>query len=221
MTRPAAGPGAGERGGGERAERLLVLATRNPAKAREMERLLLPLPDGVRMARIGEWPGCPEAVEDGRTFAENALIKARVAAGYTRAWAVADDSGLVVEGLGGEPGVQSARYCGRQGDDRANNLLLLERMAGAGEGGRAAKFVAAVALVGPEGQEAVVEGECEGQVALEMRGCGGFGYDCLFWLPELGRTFAELSPEEKDAVGHRGQAFARARGRLWEMMGSI
>jgi XTP/dITP diphosphohydrolase len=200
-------------------DRLLVLATRNAAKGREMERLLAPVPGGVAVVTLAGYPDAPAAAEDGETFGENALIKARAAARHAGAWAVADDSGLVVDWLGGEPGVRSARYCGRHGDDLANNLLLLERMIGAAVGRRRARFVAAVAVVGPDGREAVVEGECEGQVAFEMRGSGGFGYDCLFLRPELGRTFAELTPAEKDALSHRGRAFAKVRGMLWAMMG--
>jgi XTP/dITP diphosphohydrolase len=123
---------------------------------------------------------------------------------------------LVVDYLGGEPGVCSARYCGRHGDDLANNELLLERLTGVPSAQRTARFVAAVALVGPKGQETVVTGECPGLIATEMRGQGGFGYDSLFLLPELGLTFAELSAAQKDAVSHRARAFAKIAEALRE-----
>jgi len=184
-----------------------------------MARLLEPLPDGVELVVLADYAGAPEVEEDGETFAANALIKARAAASYCACWAVADDSGLTVDHLGGEPGVLSARYSGAHGDDAANNRLVLAKLAGVEPGRRAAKFVAAVALVGPDGREWVVEGECGGQIAFEPRGEGGFGYDSIFLRPELGRTFAELAAEEKDALSHRGAAFGRLRELLGEVAG--
>lgn len=199
----------------------LILATRNPAKGREMARLL----DGgiaaeLRVRTLADFPEVPDVPEDGATFRENALIKARAAARRTGLWAVADDSGLAVAWLGGRPGVRSARYAGTHGDDLANNLKVLGEMSGVPEPLRGARFVAAVALVEPRpgGREWVVEGECHGIVACELRGSGGFGYDSLFLVPELGKTFAELTPADKDALSHRGRAFARARellNRVW------
>ena len=184
-----------------------------------MERLLAPLPGGVVVRSLADAPDYPEVVEDGDTFAANALIKARAAARHTGCWAIADDSGLEVAYLGGGPGVHSARYCGRHGDDAANNRLLLNNMAGVPESLRCARFVAAVAIAGPDGREAVSEGECGGQIAHAERGEGGFGYDSLFLRAELGKTMAELEPHEKDALSHRAKAFEEARGLLWRMMG--
>lgn len=198
---------------------ILVLATRNPAKGREMARLLAPVPPAVMVRTLADFPDCPEITEDGDTFAANALLKAREAHKCTGFWALADDSGLVVDALGGEPGVNSARYCGRHGHDAANNRLLLDKLAGMPLAERTAKFVAAVALAGPGGRESVWHGECEGKIAVAPRGQGGFGYDCLFWRPDLDQTFAELSGEQKDAISHRGRAFAQARSTIWRMLG--
>jgi XTP/dITP diphosphohydrolase len=170
---------------------------------------------------LSEFPDAPEPVEDACTFKGNALIKARSAADHTGLWTVADDSGLTVAWLGGRPGVLSARYCGGHGDDVANNLKVLAEMAGAPEMLRGARFVAAVAIAAPGGNRTaqhvdacrtwVVEGECHGVIAHEMRGSGGFGYDSLFFVSRLEKTFAELSAAEKDALSHRGKAFAKAR----------
>jgi len=187
----------------------VLLATRNAAKGREMARLLGHLPPHVGVETLAEHPGCPEAIEDGETFRANALIKARVAASYTGLAAIADDSGLAVAYLGGEPGVLSARYVGRHGDDPGNNRLLLTKMAGVAPHLRGARFVTAVAVVLPDGTEHVVEGECHGLIAYRPRGSGGFGYDSLFLRPELGLTFAELTAAAKDALSHRGRAFAK------------
>lgn len=194
----------------------LVLATRNEAKGREMARLLgAILGDRGRhelltLHTLRDVPAGGDPEETGVTFAENALIKARAAARRSGWWAIADDSGLAVAWLGGRPGVHSARWAGRHGDDAANNRLLLRQMAGVPPVNRGARFVAAVAIVSPDGREWVVEGECHGMVAYTMRGSGGFGYDSLFWRPELGKTFAELTAEEKDALSHRGRAFEKA-----------
>lgn len=187
----------------------VLLATRNAAKGREMERLLGELPPMVVAETLADHPGSPDPVEDGATFRENALIKARSAARYTGRLAIADDSGLAVAYLGGAPGVLSARYAGRHGDDQANNRLLLSRMAGLAPWLRGARFVAAVAVVLPTGEEYVVEGECHGLIGYRPRGAGGFGYDSVFVRQELGLTFAELAPAVKDALSHRGSAFRK------------
>lgn len=191
----------------------LVLATRNEKKGREMARLLGGL-GALTVHTLSALPDVPadgDPDETGDTFAENALIKARAAARRTGWWALADDSGLAVAWLGGRPGVYSARWAGRHGDDAANNRLLLSQMGGVPPMSRGARFVAAVAVVSPEGREWVVEGDCHGVVAYETRGTGGFGYDSLFLRPELGRTFAELTADEKDRLSHRGRAFEKAR----------
>ncbi len=181
----------------------LVLASRNEHKLRELEPLLAP----------NELVALPEDVvlppEDGATFAENALGKARAAAQATGESAVADDSGIEAAALGGAPGIRSARFAGEGATDEQNLAKLLDEVAPGGD--TRVAYVCALALVHPGGDEAVVEGRCEGRLTHEPRGSGGFGYDPAF-LPDDyddGRTMAELSAEEKDAISHRGRA-ARA-----------
>lgn len=152
-----------------------------------------------------------EIEEDGKTFEENAMIKARAAAesGYI---GLGDDSGLTVRALNGAPGIYSARYAGEHGDTAANNALLLKNMEGVAD--RAAAFVCTIACVFPDGRELCVRGESEGEILSEYHGQGGFGYDPLFYVPEKGVTFAEMSAEEKNAVSHRGRAVALLAERL-------
>ncbi len=175
----------------------LVLSTRNAHKAREFAPLMAPyeivaLPDEVELPP-----------ETGETFAENALGKARAAAAATGMTAIADDSGICAEALGGAPGVRSARFAGEDATDEENLAKLLRE---APAGSRVA-YVCALAHVTPEGSEHVVEGRCEGTLAAEPRGTGGFGYDPAFVPDEHpDRTMAELAPEEKDAISHRGKA---------------
>lgn len=190
--------------------RELVLATFNRGKRREFEALLVPLAITVRS--LDEFPGAVEPAETGATFEENALLKARAAAAATGRWALADDSGLAVEALGGAPGIHSARYA--PGSDADRRARLLEVMAGVPEAQRAAAFVCALALVGPSGvgaaaQEVVVTGRCEGRILRADRGTGGFGYDPIFQPIDdpAGRSMAELTPQEKSAISHRGRAF--------------
>lgn len=158
--------------------------------------------------------GLPAPPEEGREFREIALGKARWASRRAGLPALADDSGLEVDALGGRPGVRSARYAGPGATDAENNRKLLEELRGLPLERRRARFRCAIALVDPEGWETVVEGVCEGFIALEPRGTGGFGYDPLFWVPEYGRTFAELPPEVKNRISHRGQALRALRGAL-------
>ena len=148
-----------------------------------------------------------EIVENGKTFEENALIKARTIAklGYI---AVADDSGLMVDALGGKPGVYSARYAGEPCDDRKNNKKLLAAMDGLYGEERSAKFVSVVAGVFPDGKSVTARGECPGKILTECRGTGGFGYDPLFYYAPLGRTFAEITTDEKNQISHRARAMA-------------
>lgn len=188
----------------------LVLATRNPHKLAEVRTILaaaLSLPPGLleeAVLGVGEYD-LPDVVETGVSFAENSLLKARAAARATGLPALADDSGLAVDVLGGAPGVFSARWAGRHGDDGANLDLLLDQLADVPDGHRAARFVCALALVFPDGRELVEHGELAGTLTRARRGEGGFGYDPIVELPD-GRVVAELTPEQKDAVSHRGQA---------------
>jgi XTP/dITP diphosphohydrolase len=182
----------------------VLLATRNAGKLAELRRMLAGGP--VEVLGLADVPEFPEAPETGATFAENALAKARDAAAATGLPSVADDSGLTVEALNGMPGVLSARWCGRHGDDLANLELLLGQLADVPDERRRAAFVCAAALVVPGGQETVVLGEWPGRIVRAPRGTGGFGYDPIFVPDGEERTSAELTPEEKDAASHRGRA---------------
>jgi len=187
----------------------LVLATHNRHKLAELRAILGPAIPGLDLDCVVGAPdlGADEPVEDGLTFDANALIKARALAAATGLPTVADDSGLAVDVLGGAPGIFSARWCGHHGDDAANLDLLLGQLADIAEPHRGARFVCAAALVTPGGLEVVETGALEGTLTTAPRGAGGFGYDPV--LVPLGdtRTCAELSPAEKNAISHRGQAF--------------
>ncbi|GAA4987531.1 RdgB/HAM1 family non-canonical purine NTP pyrophosphatase [Actinopolymorpha pittospori] len=207
MTSPTASPGAtpGPVGKGQ-ATRRVLLATHNRKKLVELDRILRPLLPAVEVLGLDDVPAYDEPAETEATFAGNALLKARTAVAHTGLPAVADDSGLCVDALNGMPGVLSARWSGRPKDDARNNWLLLEQLADVPDERRGAAFVACVVLVVPGGSEHVVEGRVGGSIAHAPRADGGFGYDPLFVPEGVTRTFAELSPEEKDAVSHRGRA---------------
>ncbi|HLH57902.1 MAG TPA: RdgB/HAM1 family non-canonical purine NTP pyrophosphatase [Streptosporangiaceae bacterium] len=185
----------------------LVLATRNPHKVVELRRILSGAGLAVNLTGLEEFPGAPDVAETGITFAENALLKARAIAAFTGLPSIADDSGLCVAALNGMPGVFSARWSGRHGDDRANLDLVLAQLSDIAGPGRGAWFDCAAALVLPGGQERVVEGRLEGCLATGPRGTGGFGYDPIFVPDGEERTTAEMTPGEKDAISHRGRAF--------------
>lgn len=187
----------------------LVLATRNSHKLQELREILAPLMPGVDLNSIvsaAEFD-LPEPVEDAVTFAGNALIKARQIAQETGIPAVADDSGLCVDVLGGAPGIFSARWSGKHGDDRANLELLLAQLADVGEANRGAHFACAAALVLPDGREWTLEGRMDGTLRFEPVGENGFGYDPIFQPEGYDVTSAQLSAEEKNAISHRGKAF--------------
>jgi XTP/dITP diphosphohydrolase len=197
----------------------LLLATRNPGKLAELQRLLESAVPGVTVVGLRDVPEYPEAPETGATFAENALLKAREAVRYTGLPAVADDSGLTVDALNGMPGVLSARWSGRHGDDAANTALLLGQLADVPDERRGGAFVCAAAIVTPDGAERVLERSWRGQVVREPRGTNGFGYDPVFLPDGLERTAAELTAAEKDARSHRGQAFAALVPLVAELLG--
>jgi XTP/dITP diphosphohydrolase len=186
----------------------LLLATRNPGKLAELQRLLQSAVPGVQVVGLRDVEEYPEAPETGATFAENALLKAREAVRHTGLPAVADDSGLTVDALNGMPGVLSARWSGRHGDDDANTALLLGQLADVPDERRGGAFVCAAAVVTPSGAERVLERSWRGRVVREKRGSNGFGYDPVFQPDGLDVTAAELAPAEKDARSHRGQAFS-------------
>ena len=200
--------------------REILLATGNAKKAREMQEILGAGDCGgrVRWRRLSEFSGWPEAVEDGETFPANAAIKARHYARWSGLWTVADDSGLEVDALGGAPGVRSARYAGEPTNDAANNALLITRLAGVPAERRSSRFRCAVAL--SDGQEvlAAAEGAVEGRIIDTPRGSNGFGYDPHFWIEAAGLTMAEMSPERKHAISHRGQALRRLHDKLLEIL---
>ena len=187
----------------------LVLATLNPAKGRELVALLGSVPFEIRM--LADIPGARLPDETGTTYAENALVKARTAAEITGELALGDDSGLEVDALDGAPGLYTARFGGAGLDDRARWELLLKRLDGVPAARRTARFRCVIALAGPGRPERVVEGVAAGVIAESPRGTRGFGYDPVFFYPPLGRTFGELSDEEKARVSHRGLALAAAR----------
>ncbi|MFF8813467.1 RdgB/HAM1 family non-canonical purine NTP pyrophosphatase [Streptomyces pactum] len=202
------------------APRRLVLATRNAGKVTELRAILSEAGLGLELVGADAYPEIPDVKETGTTFAENALLKAHALARATGLPAVADDSGLCVDVLGGAPGIFSARWSGRHGDDRANLDLLLAQISDIADGHRGAHFACAAALALPDGRERVVEGRLEGTLRHEPAGSGGFGYDPI--LQPLGetRTCAELSPEEKNAISHRGKAFRALAPVVRELLGS-
>jgi XTP/dITP diphosphohydrolase len=185
----------------------VVLATRNLHKLDEVRRILAAAGASVDLVSVALFPDVPDVVETGLTFAENAVLKATATATATRLPAIADDSGLAVDALNGMPGVFSARWAGRHGDDAANLELLLRQVADVPDPRRGAAFVCAAALATPPGGTVVEEGRLTGRLAHEPRGTHGFGYDPVFIPDGETRTTAEMSPAEKDAVSHRGRAF--------------
>jgi len=184
----------------------IVLATRNPGKLAELTRILAAAGVDIDAAGLGAFPGVGEIAETGCTFAENALLKARAAAAGTGLPAVADDSGLCVDALNGMPGVLSARWSGRHGDDEANLRLVLAQISGVPPARRDAHFACSAALVLPSGAEHVTEGTLHGRLTTSPRGSNGFGYDPIFVPTGSELTTAQMSAEEKDAISHRGRA---------------
>ena len=188
----------------------LAVATTNSGKLAEIEAFLKDLP--VRIVLLVSFDSWPKIIEDGKTFEENALKKARALADFPGHLTLADDSGLEVDALDGAPGVLSARYSGEGGDDVRNNEKLLSALAGVPWEKRGARFVCVLALVSPIScgrREWLFSGECEGRIALSPRGENGFGYDPLFFYPPLGNTFAELERATKGEVSHRGRALKK------------
>ena len=182
----------------------LLIATANPNKAREVSQILVGLPYTIHT--LAEFADVPEVIEDGATFAENALIKARAYCKFTNMLSLADDSGLMVDALDGAPGIHSARYAGEgaTGEDLCNKLLSELKKVPTEK--RTAHFHCTLALVSPEGWEKTVEGRVEGVITTEIFGTEGFGYDPVFYYPLLKKTFAEASAEEKNQISHRRRA---------------
>lgn len=188
----------------------IVLATHNPDKRAEIAALLSDL--GMRVRSLAEFPGAPEVVEDGRTCEANAIKKAKTVADYTGLMAVSDDTGLEVDALGGRPGVHAARYAGLGVSYEDNWKKLLHELDGIPRERRTARFLTVVAIASPgKAQVDTVEGVLNGLIAGRPSGTGGFGYDPVFVVPELGKTLAELTPAEKNRISHRARAFAKAK----------
>ena len=181
----------------------ILLATKNPDKVKEIRRLLKNLP--VEILSLDDFASMPDAVEDGKTFAANALIKAHFFARLTNLATLADDSGLEVDALGGNPGVHSARFAGYHADDATNNQKLLEELKKIGVTESAAEYKCALAFVDTDGTEIVTHGKISGTIKTVAKGSGGFGYDPYFYLEES-RTMAQLPVDEKNLISHRGAA---------------
>ncbi len=192
-----------------------VLASHNAKKCKEVQEILMG--NEIQVHLLPE--NAPEPIEDGESFAENALIKARAACTLLGMPALADDSGLCVDALDGAPGIYSARYC--EGSDADRNALLLRNMAQVADADRMARFVCAIACVFPDGREFTVQGMCEGKILHEVQGAGGFGYDPLFYVEGYDCTFGELPPQIKNKISHRANALAALQERLcqtgWDM----
>jgi len=187
----------------------VIVATRNRGKLREFRDALKGL--NLRIYGLSDFPDVPEVEEDGQSFTENALKKARFYSRYLGKLTLADDSGLEVECLKGQPGVHSARYAGEKASSQENNQKLLGEMQGVPISKRGARFRCIIAVKLPGGSEALSEGACKGRIGFKEKGRKGFGYDPLFILPRDGRTMAELSLEEKNRVSHRGKALRKIR----------
>jgi XTP/dITP diphosphohydrolase len=190
----------------------IVLATRNKGKVREITQMFSAYQ--VEVKTVEDFPGLPEVVEDGETFEANALKKAETICREAGIPALADDSGLEVDALEGKPGVYSARFAGENGDDQANNEKLVGLMKDIPPGERSARFVSVLALAVPGEETLLVRGTCEGEIVLLPAGTNGFGYDPYFFLPQQERTMAELEPEEKNIVSHRGEAMRKLQAMI-------
>ncbi|OXM67748.1 RdgB/HAM1 family non-canonical purine NTP pyrophosphatase [Amycolatopsis vastitatis] len=198
----------------------LLLATRNAKKLGELRRILAAEGiSGIEVLGLADVPSFPEAPETAPDFEGNAVAKARDAVAACGLPAIADDSGIAVDALNGMPGVLSARWSGRHGDDEANLDLVLGQLRDVPDERRGAQFVCAAALVLPSGEETVVRGEWRGKLVRERRGTNGFGYDPIFLPDGEGRTSAELEPAEKDAASHRGRALRALLPALRELAG--
>jgi XTP/dITP diphosphohydrolase len=191
---------------------VVVFATRNPGKVQEMRALLTDLP--VQIRTLDDYPNVPTLPEVGATAEANATSKAATVARLVGQVALADDSGLEVDLLGGAPGVDSATFLGPTATDEDRNAWVLGRLRGMAEGLRTARFRAVVAVAMPDGEVRTFEGVCEGRIAEAPRGDYGFGYDPIFFVPSYGRTMAELPPEVKNRISHRARALAAVRGYL-------
>lgn len=194
----------------------IIIATKNAGKAKEFEHIFKPY--NVCVKSLLDFEAIDDIVEDGETFEENALIKARAIAKQFNQMVLADDSGLEVDALNGRPGVYSARYAGEGRNDHENILKVLRELEGVSDNDRSARFVCALAIVAPNQEEVVVRGTCEGQILTECLGTEGFGYDPIFYLPQLSKTMAQLPKSEKNVLSHRADAFVKLQPYLEKLL---
>lgn len=197
---------------------ILVIATHNPKKAVEMQTILGKRFPNLEIKTLADYPGAPEPEETGATYAENAAIKAESAALYTGEWCVADDAGLEVDAMNGEPGMYSKRFAGEETPFSEKMKIILDNLKDQAD--RRARFRCFVALSRPGVETEMFEGVCEGQIAKTPSGAGGFGYDPIFFLPELACTMADLTAEQKHAISHRGKVLAKLGQRLIQLIPS-
>ena len=195
----------------------IVVATRNPGKLTEIQTILDPGESGLRLLTLDDFPGIGEIRETGATFEENALMKAGAVEQFTGKIALADDSGLAVDALGGRPGVMSARFAGNGATDERNNLKLLSELKGLPIEQRGATFICVIAVAAGKA-ELLVRGECRGIILEEGRGSRGFGYDPIFFYPPMKKTYSEMTPEEKNAISHRAKALAELQQKFSAFM---
>ncbi len=194
----------------------LVIATKNKNKISEIKEKFSDFP-GLQIISLTDFSDLPDVSEDGVTFEENALKKARAYSAFTELTVLSDDSGLEIDALNREPGVRSARYAGDDTSDDKNMNLALKKLANVPDSKRSARFVCVIAVVQPGGREYTAKGICEGMISREKRGKNGFGYDPIFYMPELGKTMAELSILEKNKISHRALALDKAKKILKEI----
>jgi XTP/dITP diphosphohydrolase len=195
-------------------QKKLLLATNNRGKAREYRSLLRGIP--YRLVTLADEGITTDIPETGKTFEENARLKATVLAAESGLLTLADDSGLEVDALGGEPGVLSHRYAGEGVSDEDRYIFLLDKLKGVPEDKRTARFRCVIAIASPEGKVEICSGECPGVITTTSRGYNGFGYDPIFYVPELGKTMAELPAEDKNRISHRARAAEKAKKMLME-----
>ena len=193
----------------------LVIATNNPHKFKEIVSILRDLP--IEMTPLSDYPDAPVLIENGATYEENAVHKATQVARFTGEWTLADDTGLEVTALDGRPGLYSARFAGENVSFEQNKKKLLDDLKSVPWENRGAMFRCVMALVSPEGETEISEGTISGTITEWEQGAGGFGYDGVFFLPEKGKTLAEIGPEEKNQISHRARALKKIRGHLEAM----
>ena len=192
----------------------IIIATKNAGKAKDFERILKAY--GVEVKTLLDFPSIEDVEETGKTFEENAIIKAEAISKKLNRMVIADDSGVMVDALDGKPGVYSARYAGEDKDDEANNDKVLKELADIPEKNRTARFYCAIAIAIPEKSTITVNGTCEGSILFERRGTNGFGYDPIFFVTSLEKSMAELTPEEKNQISHRANAMKKLESQLTE-----